>query len=152
MTQIVKKTKATEHPLEEVFDITPNTTMVEYKEVVAVDPVIPADYDEKDKDIEVKLEEIYNMAIEQSENIGDSIGSVEGKYKARMGEVTATMLNVALGAVRERRELKKHKDGMRVEQVGLTYDANGKTVTNNNLIVADRNEILEMLRKKNESK
>ena len=133
--------------MEDALGLEPCTTVVEYKETVPAIPVSMPTYDEKDDEIETKLEEIYASAMGGVETVSDEIERVEGKYKARMGEVTAAMLNVALGAVREKRELKKHKDSLIVS----AGDAGPKTV-NNNLVVADRNEIMRMLLDKQESK
>lgn len=137
----VKKTKMIEHPMEEVLDIDPGTTVVEYKEVLPAEVVPMPDYDKKDDEIEVKLEEVYASAMGNVVAVADELERVEGKYKARIGEVTAAMLNVALGAVREKRELKAHKDKMTLE---VTTAGSPRTV-NNNLVVADRNEILRIL-------
>lgn len=142
---IVNKQKTIEHPLEEVFDIEPGTTIVEYKEAVPAPVVVMPNYDQKDDEIEEKLEEIYTTAMSQVEVISDEIERVEGKYKARMGEVTATMLNVALGAVREKSVLKMHKDKL------TPTPGSGPQTVNNNLIVADRNEILRALLAKQKS-
>jgi len=142
--KIVTKEKTIDHPMEEVLDLDPGTTIVEYKEVIVEDPVEHVRYDEKDGEIETKIEEIYTAAMANVTTMSDQLERVEGKYKARMGEVSATMLSVALGAVREKRELKQHKDKLSASQV-----AAAKTVTNNNLIVADRNEILRVLADKN---
>lgn len=141
--KIVKKQKIVEHPLEDVLDIESGTTVVEYKEALPAEVVQHVKYDQKDDEIESKLEEIYAMAIGQVAIISDEIERVEGKYKARVGEVSAAMLNVALGAVREKRELKAHKDKQTIAEAAA---GNAKTV-NNNLIVADRNEILRLLSK-----
>ncbi len=142
--KVVTKEKNIEHPLEEVFDLDPGTTIVEYKEVVPAEVVQMPNYDRKDDEIEEKLEEIYSVAMGQVAAIGDEMDRVEGKYKARVGEVTATMLNVALGAVREKSVLKMHKDKMMpVTKGGAVGD--GSHTVNNNLIVADRNEILRAL-------
>ena len=90
-----------------------------------------------------KLEEIYTVSMGNVEVIADEMERVEGKYKARIGEVTATMLNVALGAVREKAQLKMHKDKLPKNGGG------GAQTVNNNLVVADRNEIIRMLLDKN---
>jgi len=145
--EVVTKTKNIQHPMEDVLDLDPGTTLVEYNEVIPSVPVAMPDYDVKDDEIETKLEEIYTVAMGNVEAVADELDRVEGKYKARIGEVTAAMLNVALGAVREKRELKKHKDGI----APTSGDGNPRTV-NNNLIVADRNEILRFLQKKGEGK
>lgn len=140
------KTKQIEHPMEEVLEIEPGTTVVEYKELVPVEPVKIAEYDVKDDEIEGKLEEIYTVAMGQVEAVGDELDRVEGKYKARIGEVTANMLNVALGAVREKREMKSHKDKLFVSASALKNKlAGGEKTVNNNLIVADQSEILRVI-------
>lgn len=144
--KLTTREKEIEHPMEDILDITPCTTIVEYKEVEP-SPVVPMPtYDVKDDEIEGKLEEIYAVAMGNVETIGDEMERVEGKYKARIGEVTATMLNVALGAVREKAALKMHKDKL----LPVTPGGGHQTV-NNNLVVADRNEILQMLMKKQNS-
>ena len=144
--KLTTREKEIEHPMEDILDITPCTTIVEYKEVEP-SPVVPMPtYDAKDDEIEGKLEEIYTVAMGSVETIGDEMERVEGKYKARIGEVTATMLNVALGAVREKAALKMHKDKL----LPVTPGGGPQTV-NNNLVVADRNEILQMLLKKQNS-
>lgn len=148
MTKIVEtKEKTIEHPLENVFDIAPGTTVVEYKETVPAEVVAMPNYDPKDDEIEEKLEEIYTVAMDQVSAISDEMERVEGRHKARIGEVTATMLNVALGAVREKRVMKEHKDKLRPAGAGP------QTVNNTlNVVTADRNEILKMLAKqKNET-
>lgn len=145
MDTIVKE-KTIEHPLEELFDIEPNSTIVEYQEFVPAAVVEMPNYDTKDKEIEAKLEEIYTLAIGNVGAIADEMDRVEGKYKARIGEVTATMLNVALGAVKQKADLKAHKDKMSVDQV----KAGTPSTVNNNLVVADRNEILKALLGKKE--
>lgn len=139
---IKKEEKLTDHPLEAFFDIEPNTTMVEYHEVITEPLVEMPDYDDKDDEIELKLEEIYSVAMGQVSLVADTMDTVEGKYKARVGEVTATMLGVALGAVREKRMMKEHKDKLSTKS---RTGPIGSPITNNNLIVADRNEILRML-------
>jgi hypothetical protein len=138
---IITKEKLVHHPLEDVLDIDPGTTMVEYREVVPAEIVVMPTYDQKDNEIEGKLEEIYSTAMGQVTAIGDEMERVEGRFKARIGEVTATMLNVALGAVREKSMLKQHKDKLTPAQQA----ANTPHTVNNNLIVADRNELLRLM-------
>ncbi len=140
MKHIETKQKTTDHPLEDVFDITPASTIVQYQKTVPATIVSQPDYDLKDNEIEEKLEEIYTIAIDQVTAISDEMERVEGRHKARIGEVTATMLNVALGAVREKSILKQHKDKLRPQ------GSNPQTVNNTlNVVTADRNEILQML-------
>lgn len=136
--EFVRKQKLINHPMEDVFNLEPNSTLVEYKEPVVAPIETPNEYDTKDCEIETKIEEIYTAAMGQVSVLQDQVEIVEGKYKARISEVSATMLNVALGAVREKRELKKHKDGIK-------SNGNGGGTTNNNLVVADRNDLLKLL-------
>lgn len=137
----VTKEKVISHPLEEEFGIEPCSTVVEYQEYLPAPIVEMPNYDEKDNEIEGKLEEIYTLAIGNVQAISDEMERVEGKYKARIGEVTATMLNVALGAVKQKADLKAHKDKMTVEKA----TAGTPKTLNQNLVVADRNEILRAL-------
>lgn len=143
--KIKTEEKIIDHPLETMFDIEPCTTMVEYREVLPEKPVEMPNYDQKDDEIEMKLEEIYSVAMGQVTLVADEMERVEGKYKARIGEVTATMLNVALGATREKRMMKEHKD--KLSPIRNTIGDNN-TITNNNVVVADRNELLRMFANK----
>lgn len=137
----VTKEKTVSHPLEDVLDIEPCTTIVEYQEFLPAEIVAAPEYDDKDVEIEEKLEEIYTLALGNVNVLADEIEVVEGKYKARMGEVTATMLNVALGAVKQKADLKAHKDKLSIDRSNV-----GKPHTvNNNLVVSDRNSILRAL-------
>lgn len=142
-TQITRE-KAIEHPLEDVLDITPCTTIVEYTETLPAEIVPMANYDVKDNEIEEKLEDIYTVAMDQVQTLGEEIERVEGRFKARMGEVSATMLNVALGAVREKRAMKQHKDTLKPM-------AGGPQTVNNtlNVVTADRNELLRLFMEQN---
>lgn len=136
--------KAISHPMERALDIESGTTMVEFQEIVVEPQVEMPDYDKKDSEIELKLEEIYTLAIGNVSTISDEMERVEGKFKARVGEVAATMLNVALGAVREKSQLKQHKDKLQLDTKNSSLPSRNET-TNNNLIVADRNELLRIL-------
>lgn len=140
----VKKEKQIAHPMEDVLGIESGSTVIEYTEMVPAVPVAAPTYDAKDDEIEEKIEEVYASAMGRMAAVGDQMDLVEGKYKARLGEVAATMLNVALGAIREKRELKKHKDVTAVKQTEAQTPSN---VTNNNVVVT-RNDLLDMLRKR----
>ena len=136
---ILTKEKISNHPLEDVFGIETGTTITEYQEITpnVIQPMI--NYDTKDNEIENNLEEIYSTAMGQMNVIMDEIELVEGKYKARIIETSAQMLNVALGAVRERRFMKEHKDKLSPSK----YQGNiHNTLIVGNSVVADRNELL----------
>ena len=137
----VTKEKIISHPLEDALGIEPCSTVVEYQEFIPAEIVEMPNYDEKDNEIENKLEEIYTLAIGNVSAISDEMDRVEGKYKARIGEVTATMLNVALGAVKQKADLKAHKDKLSAD----SRTSKSPHTVNNNLVVADRNDILRAL-------
>ncbi len=134
-----------EHPLEEIFDIEPGTTSMPRTEVVT-DLVEAEEYDDKDNEIEEQFQAVYDHAISAFEDLSAESEVVEGKYKARVGEVANQALSTALNAAKEKANLKKHKDKIEVSKGKL-----GAKTINNNLIVADRNELLkELLGKKDE--
>lgn len=140
-TEFVTTERPDDHPLEEVFDIEPGTTMVEYKEALPVEAVKPENYDAKDKEVEDQIQEVYEAAMTQFEAQSAASEKVEGKYKARNGEVAIQALNTALHAVRTRAEVKANKDKLTLKQA----TSGGPKTLNQNLIVADRNEILNIL-------
>ena len=133
--------KSINHPLENTLDIEQNTTQID---VIERQTQLSThdEYDKKDGEIEQQLQEIYDLALEGYEQQTINGNTVEGKYKARVGEVAAGFLNTALGAIREKNLQKKYKD-RNVLDKNKIKDKN--QVTNNNLIISDRNEILKML-------
>jgi len=139
---IITTEKYVSHPLEEVLNLEECTTLVEHKELAPIEQIQPVNYDAKDNEINGKLEDIYSTAMGQVVTIADEMDRVEGKYKARIGEVSATMLNVALSAVREQAQIKQHKD-----KNTSSAGTGGPTTINNLNVTADRNEILQLLMK-----
>lgn len=132
-------------PLESVFGIEAGTTPQEITEVFEADHVVTEVYDDKDVSIDDKFEEVYSLAIASANATSAEIQFVEGKYKPRLSETTAQMLGVALAAAQAQSRVKEHKDK-------LSPEAKGVTVTNNNVIFADRNEALALLRAQREAK
>lgn len=139
-----KTTKTIDHPLEDVFDIERGTTEVEVYnhegELVKAD-----EYDKKDDEIDGQFQEIYDSAMEGYDLLAEELIKVEGKYKARMGEVSVQHLNAALNAAAHKAKLKEHKD--KLESKSKTPSS----VTNNTLVV-DRNDLLEELRQATNNK
>ena len=133
--------KQINHPLETTFDIEQGSTMlpaVEVEQPVA-DCVI---YDDKDAEIDKQLQELYNKALSAYETQMLNAEMIEPKYKARAQEVAVQMLNTALATIKEKRELKQHKDKHLVAE----KKASSGGVTNNNLIVTDRNDLLKLIK------
>lgn len=132
----------TDHPMEEVFDLEPNTTIVQ-REERETEMVASEEYDPKDVEIEEQFQEVYDAAMGAFESQCDEAEVVEGKYKARNAEVAVQFLNAALAAAKEKSGLKQHKDKQGIAQ-GKLRGGPGNTI-NNNLVVADRNDLLKRL-------
>lgn len=129
------------HPLEDAFDIEPCTTVAERRVAEEIELVSAQGYDDKDNEIESNLQDVYTAAMTMFEDVAEEMESVEGKYKARITETAAQMLNVALSAVKEKRHMKEHKDKLSVSAIA----AGTPGTLNQNVIVADRNDILRAL-------
>lgn len=129
-TKITDAEREISHPLEEVFDIEENTTIVPYKKV-KTDLVPYEPFDVKDEELESQLQELYDMAIEAFENQQSESDTMEARFKARNAEVAAQYLKTALEAVREKRELKQHKDRINKKDSGT---ANNLTLSRNDII------------------
>lgn len=124
-----------EHPLEELLDIEGGTTEMIKTEYVPTETIDVSTYDDKDMEIEEQFDEIYNLALQGVVDMGDQLEQVEGKYKARMGEVRTSTLQVALNAAREKAALKAHKDKLSGRPGStISGDVTNHT-TNNNMII-----------------
>jgi len=134
-----------DHPLEDIFDIEPGTTLIPRTEK-STELVVAEEYDDKDKEIEDQFQQIYDAALAAFEDQLAESEVIEGKYKARNMEVGVQLLNTALTAAKEKSNMKQHKDKTAVDKGKLK----GKTVNHNNLIIADRNDILKTLAGKTE--
>jgi len=140
MSKNNKVVKVIDHPLEGFFDIEPSSTEIEVYEREG-ELVKDENYDPKDVEIEEQFQEIYDSAMDGYDELSEEVHRVEGKYKARMGEVSVQHLNAALNAAKHKAQLKEHKD--KLDDTAHS----GPRVTNNNLIVDDRSALLEELRK-----
>lgn len=127
-----------EHPMEEVLDIEPGTTIATVVER-STELVVAEEFDEKDNEIEGQMQEVYDAAMSAFEQQSMDSEVIEPKYRARNQEVAVQFLNTALSAVKEKSSLKQHKDRINIDRVKAAKAG----TTNNNLIVADRNEILK---------
>ena len=140
MAKQIKKKKI-EHPAEEFFDIEPGTTIVEYKESLPSELVEVESYDDKDKEIELQLDDIRTRALDAFEMQSEIAETVEGKYSARNSEVAANFLTTALQAIKEKAEIKKHKD----KTIVAAAKANQPGTLNQN-VVLDHKSLVQMLK------
>jgi len=129
--------KVISHPMEDIFEIEENTTVVPYKEV-KTDLVPHEPFDDKDKELEGQFQDVYDIALEAFENQQEESDVIEPKFKARNAEVAVQYLKTALEAAQSKSDLKQHKDKVTIKR------ETGKTV-NNNVVLTDRNAIIEAL-------
>lgn len=134
--------KQIEHPMEGVLNIEPGTTTVPTIQRTTEPMVEAEEYDNKDEEIETQYQEVYDAAMGAFEGQCEEQELVEGKYKARNAEVAVQFLNAALAAAKEKGALKMHKDK---QSVAVGKLKGGSHTTNNNLVVADRNDLLRAL-------
>lgn len=138
------------HPLEAVFnmgddemelDIDAEYGMTEVNNNLPAE-ITPVDHkDEDDILIEKRIDEVYDAAMITFNNQTAFTEIVEPRFAARNAEVAANYLNIALAAANSRAKVKT--DRKRSNQTFVPYANGGKTT--NNLIIADRNEILKMI-------
>ena len=141
MTRTIVTFEPSNHVLEEEFDIDPGTTIIPRVEAVPTVLTPAQEYDNKDNEIEGQFQEVYDAAMTAFETTSETVTQIEPKYRARNEEVAVQYLNTALAAAREKAGLKQHKDKVTVAKGKIS----GPSTVNNNLIVADRNEILKKL-------
>lgn len=132
---------AKDHPLEEVFDLEEGSTLVP-QTVVNSEVTEYEQYDKKDTEIESQFQEVYDLALTAFEQQQEESEDIDPKYKARNAEVAVQFLSTALNAAQAKANLKTHK-----EKLGLASKKAGKSaVTNNNLLVTNRNDLLKLFR------
>lgn len=156
------------NPLENVFDIEPNSTPVFHdlhpemsgqmsdRATSLVDPttgeLVPRssvpeatelDKEERIEDLHIdnQLESIHNNAIVAFEKSSRMAEEVDPKFAARNAEVAAQYLNIALNAVNSRVDAKFKRQKVRLAR----ETAGSPTTVNNNVIVADRNDLLKQI-------
>jgi hypothetical protein len=132
--------KLIEHPMEDILDIEPGTTVVEYTERTT-ELVTTETFDEKDQEIEGQFQEVYNAAMQAFDSQVDNAELVDPKYKALAQEVAVQFLTTALAAAKEKSSLKQHKDKINIAKIKNV----GPRTLNQNVIVADRNDILKKI-------
>lgn len=148
------------HPLEDVFNMDEGTTsygtidnesfniedeyaMTEVQKpssVAAGDPA-PDVKDADDIETEKKIDEVYNSALSTFQNQIAYTEIIEPRYAARNAEVAATYLNIALSAATAKAKIKVERK--KANQFIPYANQGGKTT--NNIVVADRNDILKMI-------
>ncbi len=133
----------TSHPLEQVFDLEENSTQ---RSLVAPTPVetLPAittqQYDEKDSSIDNELSAVQAEAMAVATEMKQQMAFADPRALPRMGEVAIQALGTALDAIKQKADIKKHKDKLATS--GGIDSVNN--VTNNTLII-DRSALLDKI-------
>ena len=147
-----------ESPLEAEFDIPAGTTILpKYIGNEMVDQqtgeILPAQSIEDDADtaametgIIQNIDDVYDSAMAVFDTQSSLIETVDPKFAARNAEVANAYLNTALAAMKLKREMLGDK------RKGKSSTSQTAGTINNNVIVADRNDILRMLQQNKEKK
>lgn len=142
------------HPLEDVFDMDENTIERDYAmseiPVTATASAEPP-VDIKDADdllVEKRIDEVYDAAMATFNNQTAYLEIIEPRYAARNSEVAANYLNIALAAANSRAKVKT--DRKRANQTFIPHTPGGKTT--NNIVIANREDILKMITVDSEKK
>lgn len=131
--------KRLSYPLEDTFEVEPyvdKSDVIEYEE--PKDVISIKSYDDKDESLDQEFDNVYTKALSSFNSLAEELEFVEGKYKARVGEVSNQFLTTALNAAKEKANLKAHKDKLVVKEQNST--------TNNNLFVGNHEELLKLLK------
>lgn len=133
----------TTNRLEDIFDIESGTTISTVQppktEIISTDDTDTSTLiNEEDRAVASQLQTIYGYAIDAFEQQTQMVQEVDPKFAARNAEVAAQYLKIALDSVDTRAKIRHDK-------LKLKVDGGQPNTVNNNLIVADRNEILKML-------
>jgi hypothetical protein len=135
-----------EHPLEDVLNIESGSSSIDIEQQYAMTDEVRAsvaeatEKDEEDIVIEKKIDDVYDAAMGAFENQTALTEMVEPRYAARNAEVAANYLNIALNAANSRAKIKIER-----KRASTFVPFGGGNKTTNNLIVADRNELLRMI-------
>lgn len=139
------------HPLQDALDMGDNPldfesdyAQVPAQHVTAQQPTEPPK-DVKDEDdllVEQRMDEIYDAAMQAYEAQTGYMEVIEPRYAARNAEVAANFLNLALQTTLGRAKVKNERK--RANQAFVPFAQPGGRTTNN-LIVANREDILKMI-------
>jgi hypothetical protein len=142
-----------QHPLESVFNMGENDMDIEKEYGMTESPpqqvtLTPAEAppdvkDEDDRLIEGNIDKVYDAAMEAFQTQTAFIEVIDPKFAARNAEVAANYLNIALQAAVGRSRVKT--DRKRSNQTFIPYGQPGGKTTNN-IVIADRNQILKMIK------
>jgi hypothetical protein len=148
-------------PFEQIFDIEPGTTPTIMANVVSkplgemIDPetgevierkvdAVSAEFKQEERiedlKIDKQIDKVHGAALAAFEAQHALSQQVDPKFSARNSEVAAQYLNIALDSIKTRADVKYKRQKIRVAE-----RMDGVSSVQNNLIVADRNDVLRSL-------
>jgi hypothetical protein len=119
----------------------PQTGEIIVREIDATSVAIAKEERIEDLQIDGKLNEIYDNAITAFNNHAGLAENADPRFSARNGEVAAQYLKIALDSTNSKVEAKYKRAKVRIAGIG----AGSPNSVQNNLVVADRNDILKQL-------
>lgn len=152
------------HPLEKVFDLdpvawqSPSARSVSEREKALIDPTsgevvqrsadpdgVALEKEERLEDLHIdgQLESVHMAAMDAYEKQTRMTEEVDPRFAARNAEVAAQYLTIALNATNSRVDAKFKRQKIRIAKADA--GTGSTTVTNSNVIIADRNAILRTL-------
>ena len=143
--KIMNTTTKLTNPLDELFQTAQETPPVEYTQATEGElaslqsDASGPEIDEDDKEIDKKIDQVYDAAYDTFQNQMAYTEIVEPRYAARNAEVAANYLNIALNAAAARARVKSDR---KRNSTFVPY-AGGKT--QNNVVVASREDIMRMI-------
>lgn len=142
---------AIQNPLQQLLNIADAAESDDYDDYAMIEqqptpPAVPTEpapdvKDADDIDVEKKIDTIYDAAIAAFNEQTAYMEVIEPRYAARNAEVAANYLSIALQAANSK--AKNKNDRKRSNAQFIPYSNGGKTT--NNLIVANREDILKMI-------
>lgn len=155
------------HPLEKVFDLdpiawqSPTVKPVSEREKALIDPIsgeivqrstepdgAALEKEERLEDLHIdgQLENIHIAAMDAYDKQVRMTEEVDPRFAARNAEVAAQYLTIALNATNSRVDAKFKRQKIRIAKADVGQG--NTTVTNSNVIIADRNAVLKALLEK----
>ena len=144
------------HPLDDVFNITgevdipgPGQAIASVADLAGDLPQAQPTPDIKDADdvlVEERLDLVYDEALSAFRNLNAYTEVIEPRYAARNAEVAANYLNIALAAATSRAKVKVDR------KRGNQFVPNGQGRNTADIVIANREAILQMISVDNETK
>jgi len=135
------KDKVTEH-LPATTELTdPTTGEIVVRSAEPTDNELAKEERIEDMQIDGKLNEVYDNAMTAFENHAGQAENSDPRFSARNGEVAAQYLKIALDSANSKVEAKYKRNKVRIGRMG----AGTPNSVQQNLIVADRNDLLKQL-------